>query len=96
MPRMTIRSSYAIDDATDRRIKRLAAAWGVSQAEVIRRSVQRVAEANDGVAYSPADVVAHYRAAALPRSAEQTSTLIEALRRSRRDDDASRMRARGA
>ncbi|MBS0193004.1 MAG: hypothetical protein JSR34_02030 [Proteobacteria bacterium] len=96
MSRMTIRSSYAIDAATDQRIKRLAAVWGVSQAEVIRRSVQRVAETNEGVAYSPADVVAHYRNNVLPRSAEETRTLIESLRKLRHDADAARARARSA
>jgi hypothetical protein len=44
MARMTIRATYALDAQTSQRIKQLARACGVSQAEVIRRSVQTAAE----------------------------------------------------
>lgn len=36
---MTHRTTFALDDATVMRIRRLAAQWQVSQAEVIRRAV---------------------------------------------------------
>jgi hypothetical protein len=36
---MTIRSTFALDPATETRILRLARLWNVSKAEVIRRSV---------------------------------------------------------
>jgi|694.fasta_scaffold50376_7 hypothetical protein len=39
MPTMTHRTTFALDEATAQRIKRLAARWDVSQAEVVRRSV---------------------------------------------------------
>lgn len=39
MALMAHRTTFALDDATNRRIKRLAKAWGVSQAEVVRRAV---------------------------------------------------------
>lgn len=94
MSRMTIRYSYTIDVATAMHIKRLAGIWGVSQAEVTRRSVQRAAQAEAAVTLSPADVVMHYRNNAPPRSAEEIRAVVESLRQSRCDEDAKR--ARGA
>jgi hypothetical protein len=90
MSRMSVRSTYALDDTTARRIKRLAAAWGVSQAEVIRRSVQRAAELDEGMALTPADVVARYAQGPLPRDTEATRALVESLRSARHEDDERR------
>lgn len=42
---MTHRTSFALDEGTAQRIKRLATRWNVSQAEVVRRSVERAEEA---------------------------------------------------
>jgi len=39
MATMTMRATFALDEATVSRIQRLAGHWSVSQAEVIRRSV---------------------------------------------------------
>jgi Ribbon-helix-helix protein, copG family len=41
MPIMTHRTTFALDDATAQRLKRLASRWQVSQAEVVRRSVEQ-------------------------------------------------------
>jgi len=41
MPIMTHRTTFALDEATAQRLKRLAARWDVSQAEVVRRSVEQ-------------------------------------------------------
>ena len=41
MPRMTHRTTFALDDMTAQRLRRLAARWQVSQAEVVRRSVEQ-------------------------------------------------------
>ncbi|MFZ4616765.1 MAG: hypothetical protein ACOYM2_11305 [Rectinemataceae bacterium] len=38
---MTYRSTFALDEATIDRLRRLAVAWSISQAEVVRRSVER-------------------------------------------------------
>ena len=38
---MTHRTTFALDEITAHRLKRLAARWNVSQAEVVRRSVER-------------------------------------------------------
>ena len=52
MPMMTHRTTFALDEVTAQRLKRLAARWDVSQAEVVRRSVAqaenlRIAETPD-------------------------------------------------
>ena len=39
MTTMTHRTTFALDGTTAQRLKRLAARWQVSQAEVVRRSV---------------------------------------------------------
>ncbi len=90
MTRMSIRSTYALDVQTSNSIKRLASIWGVSQAEVIRRSVQRAAAESAPTALTPAEVVARYARGPLPRSAAETRHLIEQLRRDRHRDDAQR------
>lgn len=90
MGRMNIRATYAIDQETARRIKRLARAWDVSQAEVIRRSVERAADSESGDVLTPADVVAHYASEGPPRSLEQSRELVAAARRLRQEDDAHR------
>ena len=38
---MTHRTTFALDAATARRLRRLAKLWNVSQAEMVRRSVER-------------------------------------------------------
>jgi len=38
---MTHRTTFALDDMTAQRLRRLAARWQVSQAEVVRRSVEQ-------------------------------------------------------
>ncbi|NJL70296.1 MAG: ribbon-helix-helix protein, CopG family [Candidatus Competibacteraceae bacterium] len=42
---MTHRTTFALDDSTASRLKRLAARWKVSQAEVVRRSVEKADQA---------------------------------------------------
>ena len=39
MKEMTHRTTFALDEATAKRLKHLAATWQVSQAEVVRRAV---------------------------------------------------------
>ena len=41
MATMTHRTTFALDAATARRLRQLAKLWKVSQAEVVRRSVER-------------------------------------------------------
>ncbi|MCC5865552.1 MAG: ribbon-helix-helix protein, CopG family [Wenzhouxiangella sp.] len=73
---MTIGSSYALDKETAANIKRLAKGWGVSQAEVIRRSIRRAAEQEGPTAMTPAEVVAHYAAGPAVRPEESLDTRV--------------------
>jgi hypothetical protein len=41
MPIMTYRTTFALDKITALRLRKLAARWQVSQAEVVRRSVEQ-------------------------------------------------------
>jgi hypothetical protein len=93
---MSDRSTYALDPETAHLIRRLAATWEVSQAEVIRRSVRRAAASEAAVDDpSPAGVLAHYRSHPAPRSREETEKLIATLREARREDDLARTRWHG-
>ncbi|MBE2204865.1 MAG: ribbon-helix-helix protein, CopG family [Chthoniobacterales bacterium] len=38
---MTHRTTFALDEATARRLRQLSARWNVSQAEVVRRSLEQ-------------------------------------------------------
>lgn len=89
MPRMTIRSTYALDNETDQRIKHLAKTWDVSQAEVIRRSVRAAADDAEQK-LSPADVVSYYRTHSLPRTRAATRRQIREARAWRHADDQHR------
>jgi predicted transcriptional regulator len=53
MPTMTHRTTFALDEDTAQRLKRLAARWSVSQAEVVRRSVE---QAEKNASTSPNDI----------------------------------------
>ena len=92
MARMSIRTSYALDPATAARIKRLARAWGVSQSEVIRRSVsQAEGTASESIA-TPADVVACYAGMECVREMDEVLDRSARLRAQRHDDDRRRQR----
>jgi KaiC/GvpD/RAD55 family RecA-like ATPase len=90
MANMTVRSTYALDPETAQMIKQMARTDGVSQAEVIRRSVRLAAEQHSAPRMSPADVVAHYRERAVPRNRAETLRVIESMRQSRHEDDEHR------
>jgi hypothetical protein len=94
MNRISIRATYALDEQTSRRIKRLAKDWCVSQAEVIRRAVKAAAEESTGQ-LTPANVVARYAKDPPPRSQVQTWRVIRSLRALRDTDDKHRTRLTG-
>ncbi len=45
MATMTHRTTFSLDEPTARRLKRMAARWQVSQAEVVRRSLEQAEQA---------------------------------------------------
>lgn len=57
MPMMTHRTTFALDEATAQRLKRLAARWKVSQAEVVRRSVEQAETLNKADDPDPATLL---------------------------------------
>lgn len=59
MATMTHRTTFALDEATAHRLKRLANLWKVSQAEVVRRAVEHAE--NAGKASAP-DAIAMLKA----------------------------------
>lgn len=96
MARMTIRSTYALDEQTTQRIRYLAQAWNVSQAEVIRRSVRQASEQQAGSTPSPTEVVARYVKGPLPRSKAESQRVIAEMRALRHEDDERRTPTSGA
>ncbi len=90
MASMSIRSTYALDEQSVRNIKRLSRAWGVSQAEVIRRAVRLAADHETAAVLTPEEVVAHYASHRLPRDRKATRRLIESMRSLRHEDDIRR------
>ncbi len=54
MPTMTHRTTFALDETTAQRLKTLAARWHVSQAEVVRRSVEQAKQADAPARPDPA------------------------------------------
>ena len=88
MATMTVRSTYALDQPTALSIRQLAAQWGTSQAEVIRRSVaaakEKAAAEQPTIPYmTPAQVIEYYRSRPSERTEEESRALIAEMRRER-------------
>ena len=84
MPTMTHRTTFALDKATAQRLKRLAARWQVSQAEVVRRSLEKTEQAEA----TPPDIEQRIEAARRLReslrgkiSAEEWIKMVQEARR---------------
>lgn len=54
---MTHRTSFSLDESTTGKLKRLAARWNVSQAEVVRRSAGLAARKTEPVKPAPIAVL---------------------------------------
>lgn len=50
---MAHRTTFALDETTIRRLKRLSKTWRVSQAEVVRRALEKAERENDRTAPDP-------------------------------------------
>lgn len=86
MPTMTHRTTFALDEPTAQRLRRLAARWNVSQAEVVRRSVE---QAEKHMATSPSDIerriaIARQLRASLKKRQVDVAAWIATARDSRR------------
>ncbi len=90
MARMNVRTTFALDEETSRGIKELAAGWGVSQAEAVRRAVRLVKERDlAAMPKTPLAVLKELRARPI-RSATETMHLVRQLRKERRAEDEAR------
>ena len=83
---MTHRTTFALDAITAQRLKRLAARWKVSQAEVVRRSVE---QAEKQATAQPEDVgrrieIARQLRASIRKRNVDASAWMAAARNSRR------------
>ena len=56
------RTSFALDEATAERLRRLARRWNVSQAEVVRRAVKLAADRSEAEGDSVQEQLRLYRA----------------------------------
>lgn len=54
---MIHRTTFALDETTAQRLKRLAKLWNVSQAEVVRRSVERSHQAAHSAPRDPVELL---------------------------------------
>jgi hypothetical protein len=86
MQTMIHKTTFALDEATALRLKRLAARWKVSQAEVVRRSVE---QAEQQLTTSPSDIdrrleTARQLRASIKERKVDVSTWIATARDSRR------------
>jgi predicted transcriptional regulator len=76
MPTMTHRTTFALDQATARRLKRLASRWKVSQAEVVRRSVERAEQQEEVDKSDPVTRLRDLFAAGQGLDSDQASSYI--------------------
>jgi hypothetical protein len=56
---MSHRTTFALDEQTARRLKRLAARWNVSQAEVVRRSLEKAERQTEEQKPNPVEMLRH-------------------------------------
>jgi len=57
---MTHRTTFALDETTAQRLKRLSKLWNVSQAEVVRRSVERAEQNAEAPKQDPVAMLKAY------------------------------------
>lgn len=80
---MTHRTSFALDEKTTRRLKRLAAKWHVSQAEVVRRSLEQAEAAENSTQQDPAALLRRLHAQGGGLVAEEAATYMGHVREDR-------------
>jgi predicted nucleic acid-binding protein/predicted transcriptional regulator len=83
MPVMSHRTTFALDKATAKRLKRLAALWRVSQAEVVRRSVAQAEATAMAAKPDPLTLLRDLHAAGHGVDSAEASTYLRELREDR-------------
>lgn len=81
---MTHRTTFALDQATAERLKRLALRWKVSQAEVVRRSVEQAERQPTGERRDPVAMLQHLRETGGGLDAAQAENWVTEIREDRK------------
>jgi predicted transcriptional regulator len=81
---MTNRTTFALDAETIRRLKRLAARWQVSQAEVVRRAVAQAEAQPDPQRSDPVTMLRRLQESSERMDAGQAELYLRQVRADRR------------
>jgi len=84
MPVMTHRTTFALDPATAKRLKRLASLWRVSQAEVVRRAVAQAEAAAMATKEDPVLMLQDLHAAGQGLAPDRAKAYLAEVRQDRR------------
>jgi len=85
MKQMTHRTTFALDETTASRLKRLASLWRVSQAEVVRRAVAQAESAACAAKPDPVALLKELHAAGQGLDAEVADAYLTEVREDRRN-----------
>lgn len=83
MSQMTHRTTFALDKATATRLKRLAALWRVSQAEVVRRALAQAEATSNATAPDPVASLRALHAQGQGLDAERAKAYLNEVREDR-------------
>jgi hypothetical protein len=81
---MTNRTTFALDTETIKRLKRLAARWQVSQAEVVRRAVAQAEAQPDPLMSDPVTMLRQLQESSERMNSEQAELYLRQVRADRR------------
>jgi len=84
MAKMTHRTTFALDETTAQRLRRLANRWKVSQAEVVRRAVESAETGGDAPPANPVSMLEalHARGGGIDRA--QADRWVREIREDRK------------
>ncbi|NBB78789.1 MAG: hypothetical protein GVY36_04995 [Verrucomicrobia bacterium] len=84
MAMMTHRTTFALDETSAQRLKRLSARWHVSQAEVVRRSLEQAESAETSARKDPEAMLRHLHAGGHGMAAEEAAEYLGQVREDRK------------
>ncbi len=85
MATMTHRTTFALDEKTAQRLKRLSARWQVSQAEVVRRSLEQAEQAENSAKQNPVELLEQLHAQGAGLTREDAATYVAKVREDRKN-----------
>lgn len=81
---MTHRTTFALDEPTATRLKRLSSKWQVSQAEVVRRSLEQAERADAASTVDPVALLGQLHAEGSGLAAEAAANYMAEVREDRK------------